>query len=326
MNAISPRRTSDGFTLVELLVVITIIGILIALLLPAVQAAREAARRMDCQNHLKQLTLAALNHESVHGFFPAGGWGSNWTGDPQYGVDWRQPGGWIFNLLPYVEAQGVYDLQADKTGQAKSEAMQQMTAKPMATFYCPTRRAPQPLASGFAQSDYAGNGGELFHAFDEANGGIMAGPASYQAGTVNPGRAGWAKVAAASNGIFYGASQTKMSDIRDGASNTYLCGEKYLNSDHYTDGVADAGDNENMYTGCQDDSVRWVGAGNDPYYMPRQDENSFHEFIFGSAHSGGLNASMCDGSVHFISYSIDLETHRRLGNRNDGQVVNMKLL
>ncbi|MBU4273588.1 MAG: DUF1559 domain-containing protein [Planctomycetes bacterium] len=326
MNAISDRRSLHGFTLVELLVVITIIGILIALLLPAVQAAREAARRMDCQNHLKQLALGTMNHESSHGFFPAGGWGSAWNGDPQYGVDWRQPGGWIFNLLPFVEAQAVYDLQSNKTGQAKTEALNQMTAKAMATFHCPTRRAPQKLASGFAQSDYAANGGELFHAFNEANGGIMAGPADYHAATVSPGRAGWGAVAAASNGVFHGASQTTLADIKDGASHTYLCGEKYLNSDHYSDGIADAGDNENMYTGCQDDFVRWVGPGNDPSYAPRQDENSFHVFIFGSAHSGGFNVAMCDGSVHFVRYSIDLETHRRLGNRKDGLPIDAKSL
>ena len=89
------KRSSlkHGVTLVGLLVVITIIGILIALLLPAVQAAREAARRAQCQNNLKQAALACLNHESVTKRFPTNGWGCAWTGDADRGTDWRHPGG-----------------------------------------------------------------------------------------------------------------------------------------------------------------------------------------------------------------------------------------
>ena len=91
---------------------ITIIGILIALLLPAVQAAREAARQLQCKNNLKQLSLGCLNHESLFKRFPTGGWGFAWTGDADQGTDRRQPGGWIYNVLPFIEQPAMHDLGA----------------------------------------------------------------------------------------------------------------------------------------------------------------------------------------------------------------------
>ena len=101
----------DGFTLVELLVVIAIIGVLVAVFLPAaIQAAREAARRTECANHLKQLALGALNHENAHGFLPAGGWGFQWTGDPNMGYGEKQPGGWTYSLLGFLEEEGVHQM------------------------------------------------------------------------------------------------------------------------------------------------------------------------------------------------------------------------
>ena len=102
MNRVSKRR---AFTLVELLVVIAIIGILVALLLPAVQAAREAARRAQCTNNLKQLALGMIQHESAHRYLPTAGWWGSWVGDPDRGFDSRQPGGWIYNILPFIEEQ-----------------------------------------------------------------------------------------------------------------------------------------------------------------------------------------------------------------------------
>jgi prepilin-type N-terminal cleavage/methylation domain-containing protein/prepilin-type processing-associated H-X9-DG protein len=141
----SVRRDKRGFTLVELLVVISIIGILIALLLPAVTAAREAARNTQCRQNLHEVGLAVSNHLSSWGYFPTDGWGWEWAGDPMRGFGAPQPGGWVYSLLPYMEEKAVWSLGqglsfASNTNQ-KEQALMMQVFTPLPMFLCPSRRS-----------------------------------------------------------------------------------------------------------------------------------------------------------------------------------------
>ena len=139
-----------GFTLVELLVVIAIIGVLVALLLPAVESVREAARRATCSNNLHQLGIRCLQRESAQGFLPGGGWGAWWVGNPNRGFGPPQPGGWHYNVLPYIDQQPLHDmgkigsysnyLGAVVTAANKPQAAVPQAGMPVALFNCPTRR------------------------------------------------------------------------------------------------------------------------------------------------------------------------------------------
>ncbi|MEN6450549.1 MAG: DUF1559 domain-containing protein, partial [Thermoguttaceae bacterium] len=115
-------RPSRGFTLTEFIVVVVIFAVLLGLLLPAIQAARESARREQCQRKVRLLALACLNHEQGRGFFPTGGWGGAWTGDADLGDDRKQPGGWKYNLIPFSEISGLYELGSGMSGAAKDAA------------------------------------------------------------------------------------------------------------------------------------------------------------------------------------------------------------
>ena len=338
------KHQAKGFTLVELLVVIAIIGILIALLLPAVQAAREAARMMQCGNNLKQLGLAALNHESAHGQYPTGGWGYAWIGDPDRSTNHSQPGGWIFNVLPYMELNGLYEIPSGKSGAAKVAAITQIAQTPISGLHCPSRRAATlyPLLAypglpvdhqkyfttggetavldKVARADYAGNGGDEFSHIGMFGSGFSAfgyGPDSYEQADSPAGTAGFAKIAAAVNGIIFVGSEIKVADVADGTSCTYLFGEKYLSPDNYANGLDD-GDNETILIGGDQDIIRWTMIGTPPL----QDHPGIANYRgFGSTHPGGFKMAFCDGSVRTINYEIDEETNRCLGNRKDGMVI-----
>ena len=173
---LSCRRLRAGFTLIELLVVVAIIAILLALLLPAVQAARESARRAHCKNNLKQIATAMIHHHEKLDRFPFGGWGPHWIGEPERGTRDDQPGGWIFNVLDYMEQGTVRDAGSGLSGVAREQAIALRLQTPLSRFSCPSRRRMETYmdvsgteyrtASGSltipsaARSDYAANSGD----------------------------------------------------------------------------------------------------------------------------------------------------------------------
>jgi prepilin-type N-terminal cleavage/methylation domain-containing protein len=286
--------TRHGFTLVELLVVITIIGILIALLLPAVQAAREAARQAQCENNLKQLALGCLTHENVMKRFPSGGWGAAWTGDADLGSDQRQPGGWVYNILPFIEQAALHDMGAGLPAAAKDNANLQRLTIALSGVYCPTRRKaiiypwalPWRLVNigsgtlpGVVRTDYTANGGDICNSVNCGNPATAywvpgppngdGGPATLQdggvAGTTMPtptqlanARATFNSMATWMTGVIYRGSMIRMCDVTDGTSKTYLAGEKNICPDDYFNGW-DGGDNEAAFVGDDNDTQRFTG-------------------------------------------------------------------
>jgi prepilin-type N-terminal cleavage/methylation domain-containing protein/prepilin-type processing-associated H-X9-DG protein len=322
-----------GFTLVELLVVITIIGILIALLLPAVQAAREAARKMQCSNNLKQIALGCLGHENSYKVFPSAGWGWAWAGDPDRGYDKSQPGGWLFNILPHIEQQSLHDLGKSNSSTGRTRT----AATPLVTYICPTRRAalayPANLSNKFrnitptvlGRTDYVGNtGGTVIP-------GIGAGPGSLSEGD-KWSEGTWMALGGGSlgnaTGVILRRGKCDMAAISDGTSNTYLAGEKYLTPDDYISGQSM--EDQGWSTGYDTSVARFtaIDATNNEttsisaMVTPMQDQPGFaNPYNFGSAHSSGFNMAFCDGSVRSISYSISAVTHLRLGSRKDGKPI-----
>jgi prepilin-type N-terminal cleavage/methylation domain-containing protein/prepilin-type processing-associated H-X9-DG protein len=316
-----------AFTLVELLVAIAIISVLVSLLLPAVQSARESGRRINCNNNLKQLALASLNHLDAQGFFPTGGWNAWWAGEPDRGFTHRQPAGWHYNLLPYLEQQTVHDLGkgSDPGNIRKTQAMQ--VAIPQ--YICPSRRTVQaypnvapPYHNANAppvcgRSDYAANaGGNQSQIFSAQPTTISQGDAMTQSDwiTVSPD-------VTLGTGVTFIRSEIKAAQVTDGLSKTYLLGERYINPDYYENGLA-WDDDQSWNQGYDWDTMRWTH----PNYPPKQDTPGIGilNSNFGSTHAGAFQMAFCDGSVHAIPYEIDSALHQNLGNRKDGQITEVE--
>ena len=337
MTATSVKRPARAFTLVELLVVITIIGILIALLLPAVQAAREAARRLQCSNKMKQIGLALLNFHTSHGMFPAGGIAdpekiTNGTAScPRTGLEGALGPGWAVWVLPFMEQTSRYkefDFKspfAAKYHHGNYPGVQhnrdlQFTNN--SAYQCPSDRNSTETEHNSNYFGCAGGGAPWESACVAADGsdGLLF-----------------------DNGILYANSMTKIRDVIDGTTNTYLIGETRYGSLKAGHDILYGGDwpgnwaswatGVDLHTTGNYPVMTTMAAAVDPINHPTilfpnlggaefdpaiWDSYAVSERTFGSRHPGGCHMGMADGSVQFVSESIDLAVHRDLGDRQNG--------
>jgi hypothetical protein len=324
------RRIRAAASLIELLVVINIIGLLLVLMLPAVQSTREAARKSTCQNQVRQLSLAVLLHQVAHGHFATGGWDWSWSGDPDRGFGREQPGGWFYNTLPYIEEHNLHQLGAGLDYPAELAAHARRIATPVSATLCPSRRVTQlypfygpphnyPIVNAGAYDvstriDYAINAGsvddlECQREFE------LRGESFTES---RPG-ARWCTDTSRFDGISFQQSQVEPARVIDGLSKTYLLGEKYLPEAHYESG-AYSGDNESPYTGVNVDHTR---ATSSSVLLVPDTQDGGSKFAFGSAHESGFYMASCDGSVAWVTFGIDPRVHELRGSRNDGQVIDL---
>jgi hypothetical protein len=307
------------------LVVVGLMALLLQLLLPAVQAAREAARRHQCAAHLRQLGLAATLHHDALGYFPSGGWHYTWIGEPERGSGPDQPGGWPFALLAYLEHSQLRDAGRGQAGDDRSRALAARCQTALPEFHCPSRREArvypqrwnrlpftrdgqftQPL-DWVAKTDYAANVGT---SADTEFRPSWPGPRTLAEG--DDPEFVWPDLAKF-NGVVFGRSRTRHKHVRDGLAKTYLIAEKYVDASHYETGE-DWGDNENLFTGFNNDNCRSALSG------PQRDRaGADYRNSFGSAHTSVWQAVFCDGSLRILRFDLDRELHRQLARRADNQ-------
>ena len=345
-SAVLRRR---GFTLIELLVVIAIIGLLMALLLPAIQRVREAANRSRCANNLHQICVAFHNFHNDFNILPTGGWPNtgrviwNPTASPPFSANTATGGsyaapaqpaqapeqnwGWMYQVLPQMELLNLWRFDAD-------DAIRQ-TVVP--SYVCPSRRKPQTVPGTLlpliAPNDYVGNGGIIGPVTDSLG--------SYQFAPYNDWTMSGTVVA---SGFSHPQSLQRRSidlnaGIPDGTSNTLLLAEKRMNKQRYEV----AGTPHNNYGWTQGYDAETIGAvHNDTTTTPVplmafQDNDqdprvwtftgtSLTGAQFGSPHVNSFNAVMADRSIRYIRYSVAPEVLRRACIRNDGQAYNVRNL
>jgi len=345
-----------AFTLVEVLIVIAIIALLVQLMLPAIQASRERARKTTCQNQLRQLGIAAQQHVNVRNYFPSGGWSGAFVADPRRGYGREQPGSWLFSLLEYMEESSLRSAGGERLENfPMGPGLQALYQSAPPLFYCPSRRAAMAypfkqagngkwslsvaqgvlLLPAVTKSDYAASSGDSIYSAAEqfSDEPEMWVPKNYEDLKTEPQN--WTDTANPQtsyfqNGVTHYRSQVRPTQVLDGLSKTYLYGEKFLAPQYYedvnhSDSPAMMGDNQSAWAGFEWDNhrVAWNPKARWPRdaYQPQQDSatGGFAGcFAFGSAHPGSLNMAFCDGSVQAVAYDIDQEVHRHQANRLDG--------
>ncbi|MCR9120367.1 MAG: DUF1559 domain-containing protein [bacterium] len=291
----SPRRR--GFTLVELLVVIAIIGVLIALLLPAVQAAREAARRTQCVNNMKQLGLAVHNYHDVNRKFPVG------TAVLTDNTGW----GFGAYILPFMEqnnlyaiisdrSSGVHHLWTDTGGAESGGAITTLVTTNVEGLLCPSQPGPLFREEGTTTAKVD----MQIHSYAGCAGNAMNGDLA--SNVTN------------SNGVFFINSKTAFRDITDGTGNTVMIGE----------GVSDA--NRQRHSLFSRDADLNGASGRFAELLAGTNSliNSTDKWSFGSWHPTGANLLLCDGSVHFVAETVDPTVRLAIGSRNGGEVETLE--
>jgi prepilin-type N-terminal cleavage/methylation domain-containing protein len=285
-----------GFTLVELLVVIAIIGVLVGLLLPAVQAAREAARRMQCTNNFRQLGLALHNYESANRRLPSGWIANNAQGEPGWG--------WGAALLPFMEGNNLFN-QIDFRVPIEDPRHAEVRVTVLPTFLCPSDNGPNifEIAAGdghdhehgHAAFDSVDDSPEKLFQMSKSNLIGMFGTFELEAAPFN------------GDGMFYGNSRIKFRDVTDGLSNTLVIGERNsrLGGSLWQGNIPEAAEPHARILGVAD-------------HGPNDQHAHFEDFS--SFHTGGVNFMRADVSVTFMSDSIDLQVYQAMATRAGGEV------
>ncbi len=292
-----------AFTLIELLVVIAIIAVLIALLLPAVQQAREAARRTQCKNHLKQFGLALHNYHDSTQVFPAPVYGIWDSATSQYSPDpaW----GWHVSILPYLDLGNTFQ-QLKTESRSLQNAVADVQIRPILQGNISVFRCPSDAGDVLAQDAIAG---------------VRCSRTNY-VGVNGPGVYAYLRNVNWATGVFGLQNiSVRIRDITDGTSNTFMVGERASLVGVSTNSAHWVGTNNGWQEGSNYRGAMQV-TGSTGYPMGI-DEPTYWAYrsAFSSAHTGGAHFLMGDGAVRFVSENIDLTNYKNLSSRADGKVV-----